>query len=164
MYCLKCGKKISLGEEQCSECGTKISGNEYCGGFWGLVGEDNKIERNSKPCDPIKVVNESENEELRKTIKKDAFIKKKYRKKTQILSVFLIVLVAVCFAQIVFCSVTIKNYQNTKKENQNLYQQNQELIDSNDELSNQLKNLEKRYSYMENQKNMFEEEQSINGQ
>ena len=42
MYCKKCGCRINGNESRCTECGTEISRVEYCGGFWGLVGVDNK--------------------------------------------------------------------------------------------------------------------------
>ncbi len=39
MYCQKCGCKISKNDKKCPNCGKKVE-LEYCGGFWGLVGEE----------------------------------------------------------------------------------------------------------------------------
>ena len=39
MYCKKCGIRIKEGQEKCPECGTEQDKPEYCGGFWGLVGD-----------------------------------------------------------------------------------------------------------------------------
>lgn len=40
MYCSKCGCKIHAGENVCSNCRTALKDIEYCGGFWGLVGQN----------------------------------------------------------------------------------------------------------------------------
>ena len=45
MYCQKCGCKISKNDKKCPNCGKKVE-LEYCGGFWGLVGEE--IEQSPK--------------------------------------------------------------------------------------------------------------------
>lgn len=39
MFCKKCGMKCDSSRETCVNCGYPIAGDEYCGGFWGLVGE-----------------------------------------------------------------------------------------------------------------------------
>ena len=39
MFCNKCGAKISPGANRCEFCGTPAEFAEYCGGFWGLVGQ-----------------------------------------------------------------------------------------------------------------------------
>ena len=41
MYCRKCGCRMPDGAVKCPDCGTDAKGNEYCGGFWGLVGKEN---------------------------------------------------------------------------------------------------------------------------
>lgn len=45
MFCKKCGRKIRSGEKKCPSCGTSSNQAEYCGGFWGLVGEEPKQPR-----------------------------------------------------------------------------------------------------------------------
>ena len=40
MYCAKCGCKIQAGENVCSNCRAVLNNAEYCGGFWGLVGQN----------------------------------------------------------------------------------------------------------------------------
>lgn len=37
MYCSKCGARVS--GSACGNCGTPVTPADYCGGFWGLVGE-----------------------------------------------------------------------------------------------------------------------------
>lgn len=37
MFCSKCGVKLPEKAKKCSNCGEPVTGNEYCGGFWGLV-------------------------------------------------------------------------------------------------------------------------------
>lgn len=44
MYCKKCGIRIKEGQEKCPECGTEQDKPEYCGGFWGLVGDQREDE------------------------------------------------------------------------------------------------------------------------
>ena len=39
MYCSKCGRKLNKNDGICPECGIEAA-EEYCGGFWGLVGND----------------------------------------------------------------------------------------------------------------------------
>lgn len=39
MYCKKCGYKLMSGKRVCGNCGEPVDSAEYCGGFWGLVGE-----------------------------------------------------------------------------------------------------------------------------
>ena len=41
MYCKKCGCKVTEKEKKCPNCGRSVE-IEYCGGFWGLVGEEKK--------------------------------------------------------------------------------------------------------------------------
>lgn len=43
MYCKICGCKIKSGMKRCPDCGADVSDIEYCGGFWGLVGEDTEV-------------------------------------------------------------------------------------------------------------------------
>lgn len=40
MFCHKCGGKLKENSKTCPECGAPVSGNEYCGGFWGLAGKN----------------------------------------------------------------------------------------------------------------------------
>lgn len=40
MFCNKCGNKLKQNSTTCPVCGSPVSGDEYCGGFWGLVGSD----------------------------------------------------------------------------------------------------------------------------
>lgn len=44
MYCKKCGIRIKEGQEKCPECGTEQDKPEYCGGFWGLIGNQREDE------------------------------------------------------------------------------------------------------------------------
>lgn len=37
MFCSKCGVKLPEKANKCPSCGEPVTGNEYCGGFWGLV-------------------------------------------------------------------------------------------------------------------------------
>lgn len=37
MFCSKCGVKLPKKANKCPNCGEPVTGNEYCGGFWGLV-------------------------------------------------------------------------------------------------------------------------------
>lgn len=40
MYCKNCGKRIITGKVKCDNCGDSVENAEYCGGFWGLIGEE----------------------------------------------------------------------------------------------------------------------------
>lgn len=44
VYCKKCGIRIKEGQEKCPECGTEQDKPEYCGGFWGLIGNQREDE------------------------------------------------------------------------------------------------------------------------
>lgn len=48
MYCKKCGKRAPEGAEVC-ECGAKLQIDEYCGGFWGLLGKNSPSEAAQTP-------------------------------------------------------------------------------------------------------------------
>lgn len=37
MFCSKCGVNLPEKANKCPNCGESVTGNEYCGGFWGLV-------------------------------------------------------------------------------------------------------------------------------
>ena len=47
MFCLKCGYKLKHESTRCLNCGENVSEFEYCGGFWGLVG-NKKTENESE--------------------------------------------------------------------------------------------------------------------
>lgn len=48
MYCKKCGKKAPSGAKVC-ECGAVLQIDEYCNGFWGLVGKEPSAAPPSNP-------------------------------------------------------------------------------------------------------------------
>ena len=42
MFCRKCGMKIIPGEASCRNCGEAARAGEYCGGFWGITGDEKR--------------------------------------------------------------------------------------------------------------------------
>ena len=78
MYCQKCGCKVTEKEKKCPNCGRNVE-IEYCGGFWGLVGEEKKqseISQN-KNTDPVSseiTIKKEKQEEM------DTVTEKEYKK------------------------------------------------------------------------------------
>lgn len=182
MYCIKCGCKFNTGDKKCSECGAEITGIEYSGGFWGLVGEDEKrmsIAQLDEPMEPKKenieqvqkekpkvvkkaVDEEKLNEELLTTIKKDSHIKRKYKKKIQLLSGILIILVLVCLIQTVRGFLLSKKYKNTQTEYETLNQEYQDLYTTNTALSTQYEELTEQYEKLTEQYEEFQKQTDTN--
>ena len=49
MFCSKCGSRLDGDAATCRQCGAAADAAEYCGGFWGLVGEKNAPGKTSAP-------------------------------------------------------------------------------------------------------------------
>ena len=59
MYCDNCGYKLKKTDTVCPKCGNTVENAEYCGGFWGLVGEEiPETVKNKAPAQPVKVIRE----------------------------------------------------------------------------------------------------------
>ncbi|MGN1165611.1 MAG: hypothetical protein ACI4S2_04190 [Lachnospiraceae bacterium] len=162
MYCKKCGCKINAGEKKCSDCGMEVTGIEYSGGFWGLVGEEEKsitdfraeqsevtsqeisnteevkesklhiVERRTKEKAPERTY-----EELVATIKRDSKLKKKYKLLLKLVVCMAIMLLVICLVQSVRVSMVSKKYKGIQAKYGILDQEYQNLNAKYDEISSQ---------------------------
>lgn len=53
MFCKKCGMKCDSSHAACANCGYPTGEEEYCGGFWGLVGEKPPVPAVRKPVETV---------------------------------------------------------------------------------------------------------------
>ena len=92
MYCQKCGCKVAEKEKKCPNCGRSVE-IEYCGGFWGLVGEEKKqsevCQNKNTDTIPSEIIVKQEKHEERDTVTEKEYKKiliskkllnKKYKK------------------------------------------------------------------------------------
>lgn len=110
MYCKKCGCKIKSGQRCCSDCGIETSNIEYCGGFWGLVGEDNKKEH-VPIIEEIHPQKNQDNEKQDILVVKEKYKKGQNRKKRKLLNYVIFVLLTICVIQTVRISVVSHKYE-----------------------------------------------------
>lgn len=161
MYCKKCGCKVEIGEKKCSNCGANVQDIEYCGGFWGLVGDEEKIREKAlatktmsidkapvteelKPAKPRASTREyvsNESSPSRVSTKREEK-KEKYKFFSEICVAVLVLLLSVSVVQTFrLNSVTKKStiykneYESLKKETQKLEKVYKELKEQNEELT-----------------------------
>lgn len=163
MYCKNCGCKINIGEKRCSDCGNDIKGVEYCGGFWGLVGEEKKVktlnpieekpkeEPEKKKVEKVKTfekyivqrkIAEGESEKLNEELMNTIMKKNKIITKYKIWKIFLIgvvlILMTGCLLQAVQISQVSKQCDELYQIYEGLSLEYQELYDYYAELKEQL--------------------------
>lgn len=149
MYCGKCGCKIRNGEVKCSNCGADVTEIEYCGGFWGLVGEDEKkvvvpeiqgnrvveqvvapeIHRVEAEKIVVPEIHRSETEKTVVPVKQDIVKKerKRHKRRMKVFLILIMVLFLACLAQMFRVSVMTKKYRVLRKDYEILYQKYQDL-------------------------------------
>lgn len=120
MYCKKCGCRLNKGNSKCPDCGVKVTEIEYCGGFWGLVGERGKndgqadIDRSEKLMIPAKKESNTK-------------IKQKFVLKVRILIFLLIVTAIICLVQTIRVLEISKRYDKLGEKYEILYENYKEL-------------------------------------
>ncbi len=163
MYCKNCGCKINTGEKRCSDCGTDIKEIEYCGGFWGLVGEEEKVktlisieekpkevlERNTIKKREIlenrvvqRTTEKRESKKLNEELINSIMIKNKTIRRYKNLKIFLVgvvlILVTVCLLQSVQISQVSKQCEKLYTIYEGLILEHQEFYGHYGELKEQL--------------------------
>lgn len=125
MYCKKCGCKIKSEEKYCSDCGAEVGNIEYCGGFWGLVGEEKeKIDiPDIKPVEPEKIIEENK----KAALKEHPVSKRKNKRKNRMMYVGIALLI-ICVIQTIRVSSISRKYEFQKMRYNNLKQNYDELI------------------------------------
>ena len=83
MFCSKCGVKLPEKANKCPNCGEPVTGNEYCGGFWGLV-NGNKPQA-PKPTERINTEsrNIQDSKKDNKPSEREVRMMNNYKKKTR---------------------------------------------------------------------------------
>ena len=158
MYCQKCGCKINKNDKKCLNCGKKVE-LEYCGGFWGLVGEEidqspkreiekqkevtkeiseekkqSEITREEVPKRREKVVSEAE---YKRAVAAKKILLRRYNKLRKLSCICGMVLVLVLIFQSVFIITTLNKKTDTEtgmSENVvNMVVEDEEAEDTKDE-------------------------------
>ena len=126
MYCSYCGCKLDSTAKKCPSCGNAVR-SEYCGGFWGLVGE--KEQQKSEPVVEKKNAEETQSMPVgSKNEEKSAGMKKKKRTSRKIVIGILLVSVLLCIIQTVRLTVSNGKLSDMLDENQMISQENGELM------------------------------------
>lgn len=171
MYCVKCGCKINPGEKRCPDCGLEVTETEYCGGFWGLVGEEeNKMtalqsnrEHKKERTEQIKETDtkavktaedkttEKLNMELQERRKKELRLKRAYKERMQLLSGILIAVLLICLIQTVRVSLTSGKYKKLQAEYDILTENNETLHNAYTKLNKKYREIKSEYEELERQ-------------
>ena len=163
MYCKNCGCKISTEEKRCSDCGIDIKEIEYCGGFWGLVGEEGKVktltsieekskevlEKNTaekrKPLENYVVhrkIESRENEKVSEELNNTIRVKNKTIRRDKSLKIFLVgvvlIFMTVCLLQSIQISKVLKQCNKLHMLYEDMTLEYQELYTQYNELKEQL--------------------------
>lgn len=156
MYCKKCGCRINYGEQRCSDCGTEVGVIEYCGGFWGLVGENNKkIEQFEKEKaenyrHSIDVPNQNNvtGEPGTKSVrvsKNEIKIRNKYKKTVKMLLVIILLLLIIGMVQTIRFSVSARKYKQLQDDYNGLQQNYEQLQDNYNVLQQSYRQLDSKF-------------------
>lgn len=126
MYCSYCGCKLNSTAKKCPSCGNDAR-SEYCGGFWGLVGE--KEQQKSEPVVEKKNAEETQSMPVdSKNEEKNTGMKKRKRTSQKIVIGILLVSVLLCIIQTVRLTVSNGKLSDMLDENQMISQENGELM------------------------------------
>lgn len=179
MYCQKCGCRVKRTDEKCPNCGSVVS-LEYCGGFWGLVGEEpksrsNSVKRNLQQEDMGKRLfqaeeekteaeqkqneAEKEKEKYRHLLMEKRKVNEKNRKVLKILTAALGVLLIVCVLESAFLlykNFVQENYRNLSADYEALEENYKILEDKYEALNQKYAKMDKKYLEIRNAVEAYE--------
>lgn len=154
MYCQKCGYKLKSNSSTCPNCGSRNDEIEYCGGFWGLVHQD----ESKKPLENRK--EEARSEAVRRERNSAVYEERNRKKKKQRVVPVLLCACALFVIISMIQTVRVANQsekcremetwveehqglesenQKLQEENENFESENQRLIDENEDLKKRIK-------------------------
>lgn len=182
MYCNFCGCKLDSMTTKCPSCGQNAKA-EFCGGFWGLVGEENKQEVSSVAKEPEIKKNKNASE-LKNTdfstmdikpvgsqhTKKIRQKKKRNQMKRKIIVGMLGVLFVICVIQTIRLSEEYKKYNNiqdkyaaVQKDLTDIQKQNKQLLKDQAEIEEKQNRLRIYNRFLEAQNFVLKQKKSEAG-
>lgn len=147
MFCKKCGMRCDSSLETCANCGHPIGGDEYCGGFWGLVGEK-----------PIAAVRKTD-EVVKANVTAGSSIKAKKQKMNSVFFVGSIVLLGIAVIEAGFL---VKNAKQLKEETVKYEELNEKytvLLEEQEQLNKMMEELLTEDENSEGQEQSIENEE-----
>lgn len=159
MYCQKCGYKLESNSFTCPNCGSRNDEIEYCGGFWGLVHQDESkklLENKREEARKEEVRSETARRKRNSAVYEERQRKKKKQGVVSVLLCACVLFVIISMIQTVQVASGSEKYremetrmeehqglesenQRLLEENENLESENQRLADENEDLQKQIK-------------------------
>lgn len=152
MYCSKCGCKVESSQKNCPNCGALADGIEYCGGFWGLVGEEPKkqVIPELVSQDNVKI-NNSGKVQIEK-------LKRKYKSQRTVLLAVIIIFLVVSAVQTVRLIFAEKNYEKFEIQYQELQEDYNEVTQENEQVNEQYQELQEDYNEIVQERKVLNEQ------
>ncbi|MCI7098824.1 MAG: zinc-ribbon domain-containing protein [Lachnospiraceae bacterium] len=165
MYCRKCGYKLDSDAKACDECGTPVDGTEYCGGFWGLVNDEEKMTGNEKKqncSEEEETYSEKEclipERESTLSEQKNFSLRKVSVRKSNTFKILCFLLLIAAVQTFRVCSVS-NRLDTRNQEYQNLLQSYERLLQKNNELMKQNNDLRDNENVEEPHANQYDTEE-----
>lgn len=168
MYCSYCGCKLDSTAKKCPSCGNDAR-SEYCGGFWGLVGEKepqkpepaaekkNVEETQIMPADST---NEEKSVDMEKAISDNCIVRVEKKKRTsqKIVTGILLVSVLLCIIQTVRLTVSNRKISDMREKNETISQEYEKMLMEKEEVEKKCSELVAEKTEVEKQNNNLESE------
>ena len=152
MYCSYCGCKLDSAAKKCPSCGNDAR-SEYCGGFWGLVGEkeqqkpepvEEKKDAQENQIMPVDSESKEKSNDMKKALPDNGMLKveKKKQIRQKIVTGILLVSILLCIIQTVRLTALNRKFSDMQDENEMISQENGELMIEKEEAEKKNGNLE----------------------
>lgn len=163
MYCSYCGCKLDGNAKKCPACGNDAKA-EYCGGFWGLVGEtrqqvhnqtleiSNKEEKTvplKSKTDEVSTNLAKEKVALEKKIEKLKKKEKNNQLKQKIFIGLIVFVLLICTIQTIRLAFSNKKIAKLQNENETISRKYDDLLQDKTDVDTDYKDLKEKYDELD---------------
>ena len=175
MYCSYCGCKLDSTAKKCPSCGNDAR-SEYCGGFWGLVGEKEpqkpELAAEKKNMEETQIMSVDSRSEVKSSDMEKAFpengieeVEKKRKISQKLVIGILLVSVLVCVIQTARLTISNRKLTDIQEEKEIISQEYGEMAEEKEEAEKKCaellvekENAEKKYGEMVEEKTEVEKQ------